>query len=482
MTSSASTSPPAATPSGTVASATVPPPGPATHFGTLTMTREALQKGIGFQDGIYARLAGHDISRFQIGLRQFAAVTHPDYVERILYTHVDRYDKSADYEPLDGINGLSIFSDNGESWRRHRMMLNPMFARRHLNTVYDLMVEPVKETVAALPEQPAEIEMDELLVQLTLQVIGSALFHQSFDRYFPNGTAQMVSEGLRGAFWFSRFLFLATPPDAATDLMWRVFHSPVPVPPPISTTRASARSIHTAINAILDDRAANPTDTADLLNTLLAARDEHGAMTSRRVLAETTTAMLAGHETTANALAWTLYLLSENPDARDRLIEEVDTVLQGRAPTLDDLAALEWTTACLDEGMRCFPPAYMQSRVATVDDDLGGERIKAGTTVWIPAYAIHHDPRWWDDPETYDPSRFLPGADEGRPRCAYVPFSGGRRVCIGRSLAMMEMVSILAMFHQTHTFDLVPGHPIEPEANFTLRPRHGVRMIARPRG
>lgn len=467
--------------SGAAPAAPGPAPTPSKRFDPLTMTIEALRKGLKYEDGICDRLGGHDISRFRIGARRYAAVTHPDYVEHILYKHVDNYWKGIDYEPLSGVMGPSIFTDDGESWRRHRMLLNPMFGRRHLKTVYDLMVEPVRAAVDALPQGSSEIELGEQMVDLTLAVIGNALFNETFEDRFPDGIAGMISDGLGKATWFQRALLVAQPPALATELWWKVFHSRVPIPPPISDVRAHGRNITAAVESVLADRAANPTDTPDLLNLMLAARDEQGAMTPQRTVSEAMLAMLAGHETTANAMEWTWYLLAQNPDARDRLLEEVDLVLEGRTPTLDDLAALPWATACFEEAMRLYPPVFMVSRVAVEDDVISGHHIKAGTTVWIPAYAIHRDPRWWPDPERFDPSRFLPGAEAGRPRSAYVPFVGGRRVCIGRSFAMIEGVLILAMFSQTHTFDLIPGRTVEPEMAFTLRPRGGLRMIARPR-
>ena len=191
--------------------------------------------------------------------------------------------------------------------------------------------------------------------------------------------------------------------------------------------------------------------------------------------------MLAGHETTANALSWMWYLLALNTDARQRLFDEVDTVLGGRTPTAEDLTDLPWTTAVFLEAMRYFSPAWAIPRVAIRDDDIGGHIVRKGTTVLIPTHRIHHDPRWWPDPEEFDPSRFLPGAGKGRARSAYLPFGGGKRGCIGQGFATMESVLITAMLSQHYRFDLVPGHPVDPEATLTLRPRYGLKMVAHRR-
>jgi cytochrome P450 len=196
---------------------------------------------------------------------------------------------------------------------------------------------------------------------------------------------------------------------------------------------------------------------------------------------EVTTLMMAGHETTANALSWLWYLLALNPDARDRMLEEVDEVLGGRRPTLEDVARLEWTSACTQEAMRVFPPAWIVPRVAIADDVIDGHRIPRGANVLIPIYALHHDERFWPEPEVFDPTRFLHEEARSRHRSAYLPFGGGRRVCVGKSFALMEMTLVAAIMSQRFVYDLVPGHPVEPEATLTLRPRRGLKMVARRR-
>ncbi|MGH3543483.1 MAG: cytochrome P450, partial [Mycobacterium sp.] len=174
------------------------------------------------------------------------------------------------------------------------------------------------------------------------------------------------------------------------------------------------------------------------------------------------------------------YLMALNSDARAWMLDEVDTVLGGRRPTADDLAKLPWTTACVQEAQRYFSAVWILARRAVQNDVIDGHHIRAGTTVIIPIHHIHHDPRWWPSPEDFDPARFLDGG-ANRPRSAYLPFGGGRRICIGQSFALMEMVLMAAIMSQRFTFDLMPGHPIELEATLTLRPKQGVRVIARRR-
>ncbi|MGH7897110.1 MAG: cytochrome P450, partial [Candidatus Binatia bacterium] len=219
----------------------------------------------------------------------------------------------------------------------------------------------------------------------------------------------------------------------------------------------------------------------DLLGLLLAARDEEGRPMSRtQVRDEVVTLMLAGHETTANGLAWMWYLLARHPEARKRLYAEVDDLIGGRSPAADDVELLTWTSACFQEAMRLFPPAWVLEREAIVEDELDGQRIREGATIIFPVYSIHRDPRWWRNPETFDPERFL-AEDVQRPRGAYLPFGAGRRICVGAGFAMMEAVLITAMVARRFELDLAPGADVVPQATVTLRPRHGVPMIARSR-
>ena len=166
--------------------------------------------------------------------------------------------------------------------------------------------------------------------------------------------------------------------------------------------------------------------------------------------------MLAGHETTANAMSWFWYLMARNPDARDRMLAEIDDVLGGRRPTADDLSRLPWTTACLQESQRYYSAVWIIAREAIEADVIDGHHIRPGTTVLIPIHHIHHDERWWPDPETFDPTRFIGDAVKDRPRSAYLPFGGGRRICIGQSFALMEMVLMAAIMSQRFTFDCMP--------------------------
>jgi cytochrome P450 len=442
---------------------------------------DLLTRGLRIDGPMGRGIEGADIVKVRLGRRRLFILRHPDHVDHVLHDGADRYHKSVEYELLRMVLGLNLFTDEDESWRRHRMLLNPMMAKRHVRGMVGLMIDPIASFVDELDDGSprVELEMAGAMVGLTLDVVGAALFGQRFGDV-ARKMRRVVTAGLRGAEVATRVLMVAAPPTWSLRATATVVHRAPLLPRPLSGMQWVMRTVDEAVWELINDRRAHPTDGDDLLNLLLAA-NQRGELPLRRVRDEVTTFMLAGHETTANAMAWMWYLLALNPEARERMLAEVDAALGDRPPTVDDLPALPWTTACFQEAMRFYPPAWSIPRVAIADDVIGGLRVPKGSTVIVPIHGIHHDARFWPDPEVYDPERFMPGRAHERHRSAYLPFGGGRRVCIGSSFALMETTLMTAMMSRRFVFDLVPGHPVEPEATLTLRPRKGVRMIARRR-
>jgi cytochrome P450 len=444
------------------------------------MTREAITVGFNAEDGFLARARGHDITRFRCAGRRFVSITHPDYIDHILHAARLRYVKSNDYEPIRAAVGINLLTDEGDSWAAHRATLNPTFARRHLNQMVDLMIEPIERATADLAEQGdgVEFDMHRTMVEATLRVVANALFSQDFGP-IVHSMKDLTTRGLRRTERLGRIGLLGLLPRPVYDaLAWSTF-SGIPLPPPLREGQKIALALDAAVNNVLDDRLAHPTESADLLNVLFQA--DNGTWPRKRIRDEALTFMLAGHETTANAMSWFWYLMSGHPQARDQMLAEIGDVLGGRRPTAADLTRLPWTTACLQESQRYFSAVWMIAREAVEDDDIDGHHIRPGTTVLIPIHQIHHDERWWPDPEAFDPTRFLGDAPKQRPRSAYLPFGGGRRICIGQSFALMEMVLMAAIMSQRFIFDVLPDHPVELEATLTLRPKRGVHVIARKR-
>jgi cytochrome P450 len=453
---------------------------PATRFSTLTMSREAITIGFDASDGFLGRTRGHDIARFRCAGRRFVSIAHPDYVDHVLHRARLKYVKSNDYEPIRAAVGINLLTDEGESWAAHRATLNPTFARRHLNEMVDLMIDPIEHVTTDLATQPDgyEFDMHATMVEATLRVVANALFSQDFGP-LVHSMNDLATRGLRRTERLGRLgLWGLLPRPVYHALAWSTF-SGVPLPPPLREGQKIALELDAAVNAVLEERLAHPTDSADLLNVLFQA--DGGTWPRQRVRDEALTFMLAGHETTAIAMSWFWHLLSRNPDARDRMLAEIDDVLADRRPTTDDLNRLPWTTACMQESQRCFSAVWIIARAAVEDDVIDGHHIRPGTTVLIPIHHIHHDERWWPDPDTFDPTRFIGDAVRDRPRSAYLPFGGGRRICIGQSFALMEMVLMAAVMSQRFTFDPVGDHAVELEATLTLRPKHGLRVIAHRR-
>jgi cytochrome P450 len=248
--------------------------------------------------------------------------------------------------------------------------------------------------------------------------------------------------------------------------------------------RGAIAEFEALVSRLLAERRADGRDRGDLLAMLLAARDpETGAgMSDKQLRDEILTILLAGHETVANALTWTWYLLAQHPDAEARLHRELDRVLGGRAPVFADLAELEWTRMVLEEAMRLYPPAHTISRQAVDEDRIGGVRVPAGALVSISIYMTHRNPGLYREPQRFDPERFAPEAVARRHRFAYLPFGGGTRICIGNGLAMAEAKAIMATMAQRYRVRLAPGQAVEPIGRITLRPKNGIWATLEPRG
>jgi cytochrome P450 len=451
---------------------------------------QMLRYGLQPDGPIVRGIPGSDIASYKFRGRLVFILGHPEYVDHVLHAAVDRYRKSIEYELLRAVLGISLFTDEGESWRRHRMMLNPVMAKRHVRGMHRLMAEPIERFAESLDGRGDEFEMDMTyaMTELTLDVVGSALFGRGLAG-FAQRMAPEVTTGLRAAERGTRVIMLANPPAwMARAHVWLLKKSPW-VPGPLERPQRVMKIMDQSVWDVINERRASgedfdDEDDPDLLGLLLSARDENGEpLPLRRVRDEALTFMVAGHETTANGLAWMWYLLSLNHDARERMLAEIDEVLSdGSEPfSLEQFEALEWTTACAQEAMRLYPPAWVIPRVAVEDDEIDGHRIPKGATVIIPIQQIQNDERFWPEPSRFDPTRFLPDNAKGVHRSAYLPFGGGRRVCIGKSFALLEMTMIAALMSRRFTYEVAAGHRVKPEATLTLRPRYGLKMVARRR-
>jgi cytochrome P450 len=397
-------------------------------------------------------------------------IYHPDSVKHVLQENNTNYNKDLfTYKLFRPFLGRGLLTNDGESWLHQRRLMQPAFHRKRIATYGTIMAEAtlaLMERWQKYVQQDSSLDIAEEMMHLTLGIVGQTLFSIDLsDDTNTIGPAVTTMLKLLGNYIYDPF-------------------PPISVPTPRNRRLLSAnRSLEQVIYHIIAERRQQNKDTGDLLSMLLSARDEETGegMNDQQIRDELMTMLIAGHETTANALAWTWYLLSQHPEVEQHLYSEIDEVLGGKAPTLEHLPDLKYTNMVLEEALRLYPPGGIFGRKAIADDELGGYRIPANSMIIVSPYATQHHPDYWPDPERFDPDRFTPEHSANRSHYAYFPFSSGPRMCIGSNFAMMEAQLILATIAQRYQLRMVPGHPVEPQLLVTLRPKYGLQMTIHER-
>jgi cytochrome P450 len=440
--------------------------------------------------GGYVRLATRygDTVRFTYSPGSgFYLLSRPEHAEHVLAANQDNYVKAFTYRPLRALIGDGLLTSEGDRWRQHRRLIQPLFSHRHVATFGPVMTDAARRLTARWDELPdgTEINVAAQMSGVTLDIVGRALFGSDL-----SGEATQVGRAMdagQRVAMLATFVPLSWGPRSTRALKAvarRVGRTPEGIEGPVGRIVSGRRA------AARDPEPARPDAAADLLGVLLAARAPDGSpLTDTEICDEVATFMLAGHETTANTMSWTLALLSAYPSARHQLEAEVDTVLADRGPEAGDADKLPWTRAVVSEAMRLYPPAWTIERNALADDEVAGTPVPAGSLVAIPPYLIHRHPEFWPDPAGFDPGRFLangtaaPGGG-GHPghRYAYIPFGGGRRACVGASFAELETVLVVAAIARRYRLELTMRGIPAPTANVTLRPGRGLpmRLFRRP--
>jgi cytochrome P450 len=437
-------------------------PGPRWGVPLLGQVFEAWRDPLGLF--MRARAEHGDVVRFKFGHLRYHLVSDPEGIRHVLVDNAKAYTKSRNYKGLKLVLGQGLLTSEGDFWRRQRKLAQPAFHREKMSAFAEAMgacAGQMLERWGAHPDSAA-LDVHAELMRVTFQIVGRTLLSTDLDD--PNGA---VGKALSVVLQF------------ANDYAESFFALPPWVPTPRNARfKRALRTLDDIVLGIIEQRRRSPDAHNDLLSMLMAVRDQetNESMTDRQLRDEVITIVLAGHETTANALAWTLYLLSRHPDVERRVAAELRDVLGGRAPSLADLPRLTFTKMVIEESLRLYPPAWAFERQAVEPDVICGYAIAPGDIVGISPYAVHRHPRHWDNPEGFDPERFRPERVEGRPRYAYLPFGGGPRVCIGNGFAMMEAQVLLAAIVQHARLELVPDHPVELSPLITLRPKHGLRM------
>lgn len=407
-----------------------------------------------------------DVVSARLGPKRAIFLYHPDLVEDVLVHQNRKFIKHFRLRQAKMTLGEGLLTSEGEFWRAQRKLMQPAFHRDRIAAFGDIVVEFTDRLIASWSDgETRDIQVD--MMRLTLEIVAKALFGAELGDEWTEVSAAM--ETLMRNFAASTARPLVLP-------RW------LPTPSNLRSA-AAVRRLDRVLFQIIARRRASGDDRGDLLSMLLHAQDDETGrrMTDRQLRDECMTLFLAGHETTANALSWTWYLLARNPEAETRLHDELDRVLAGRSPTFADLPRLTYTDGVVNESLRLFPPAWMPGRETTEPVDLGGYRITRGTTIFMPACVIHRDARWFDDPDAFRPGRWADSLLQHIPRYAYFPFGGGPRICIGNNFALMEAALVLATIARTYRMRLAPNTVVEPLASMTLRPAHGLGMIVQRR-
>jgi len=401
-----------------------------------------------------------DVVALRFGPRRAVLISHPDDIYKVLVHDAGKFRKSVIYrELLSRLLGNGLLTSDGELWQRQRKLVQPAFHHKRIQAYGEVMTAHAARMLETW--QPGEVRLlNRDMMRLTLGIVCKTLFDADV-----SGDADRVAQAL----------------TAVLELVDEALAAPVFLPewwpsPRHRQQREAKQILDDVVYGFIRQHRGTG-DTGDLLSMLLAAQGEAGErMSDRQVRDEAVTLVLAGHETTANALTWTFILLAQHPDVEARLHAELDGVLAGRLPTVDDLRRLEYTALVIRESLRLYPPAPTIGREALDAVELGGYRIPKGTIVVIPVHVVHRDARWFADPERFDPLRFTKEKEASRPKFAYFPFGGGPRICIGNSFAEMEANLLLAAIAQRYRLRLADAAPIIPKATITLRPGADVRM------
>lgn len=388
-------------------------------------------------------------------------ISHPEHVEYVLVKNNRNFVRDRYTRAELSILGNGLLVSEGDSWRRQRRLAQPAFHRRRVEAFGETMVSFTERMLDGWRDGETR-DVHEEMMRLTLEIVAKTLFDTDISH-----EAEGVGRSMDA--------IMAHSSDQGSSVFLRMLPDSFPTPGNLAYRRATRR-LDGIIHALVQKRRRGGADTGDLLSMLLRAEDEDGeGMSDKQLRDEAMTIILAGHETTAIALSWTWYLLGRHPEVEAELSAELEEVLGGRAPTVEDLPHLRYADAVIKESMRLYPPAWAVGREALEDCVIGGYHVPAGTQMFISQYVIQRDGRFFDDPESFDPDRWRDGRAEGLPQYAYFPFGGGPRLCIGNGFAKMEAVLLLATVAQRFKLEPVSGRSPVPQPSITLRPRDGIK-------
>lgn len=439
-------------------------PGPK---GTRVMgvMREFNRDPLGFVDRMQRDFGDIVWSRFLYVPALF--LYHPNEIESVLTTNARNFRKAMTLRSnfFQLLVGNGLLTSEGDGWKRQRRLSNPAFHRERVATYATTMVDYTKRLMASWQDGETR-DMHRGMMRLTLEIVVRCLFSADVSHDVDNVGATLAA--------------MVKPFASQATLKW-ILNNRLPTPEHVRFHRL-ARKIDNVVYRIIAERRASGKDEGDLLSMLLAAHDEDGSgMNDQQLRDEVMTLFLAGHETTALTLAWSWYLLGQNPEAEKKFHTEIDAVVGDRDVTFADLSRLKYTEQIVKESMRLYPPAYGLGREAIRDCEIGGFYVPPGTQVFMFQWATHRDPRFFDEPLRFNPERWTTEFESQLPKYAYYPFGAGPRVCVGASFAMMEMILVLATIGRRFRLELDRTHPVEVYPAMSLRPKDGVKVTIHAR-
>jgi cytochrome P450 len=405
-----------------------------------------------------------DIVHFRVGGQHAYLLNHPDLIRDVLVNYQDHFHKGRALQRAKRLLGEGLLTSEGEHHRRQRRLAQPAFHKKRIESYGALMTDYAARHSARWRDGDT-LDIAHEMMRLTLAIVGKTLFNADVE-----SDAEEIANALTEIMELFNLLMLP----------YSEYLEKLPLPQTRRFDRARSK-LDAIIYRIIVERRRNRTDAGDLLSMLLDTRDEEtdgAGMTDRQIRDEVMTIILAGHETTANALSWTWYLLAQHPEAETKLHAELDEVLDHgrRLPTVEDLPRLRYTEMIVSESMRLYPPAWIIGRLAIKDFNARGYVVRAGSLVLVSQYVMQRDPRYFADPLRFDPERWTTEARELRPAYSYFPFGGGARRCIGEGFAWMESVLLTAAIASRWRMKLDASHKVEPYPRITLRPRRGIRV------
>ncbi len=408
-----------------------------------------------------------DVVRMRFFYLTVHFIYNPNDIEYVLSTNAKNFIKSRSLRTpfFRKLVGRGLLTSEGDVWKRQRRLAQPAFHRQRISAYGDVMVEYTRRMISGWTAGDVrDIHRD--MMRLALEIVVKTLFNANV-----SGDADKVGDVL------SR---LVKPFASQATLKWIADNRL-----PTQTHRSFGKDVNeidAIVYRIINERRTSRTDQGDLLSMLLAAHDEDGSqMTDHQLRDEVMTLFLAGHETTALTLSWAWYLMAAHPEVEQKFHEELDRILGGRLPTADDLPRLKYAEMIAKESMRLYPPAYGLGREALENCEIGGFRIPRGSQVFMFQWVTQRDPRFFPNPNEFQPERWTEEFVNTLPKYAYFPFGGGPRICIGNYFAMMEVVLLMATIGQRFRFSLVPDHPVELMPAMSLRPKDGIKVLVETR-